>query len=157
MLTLPADYAGQGVNELTLFTPDGRILAERLFWREPDSLARVDVRQNRAHYGACSPVVLKVSVPRYEDYGSNVRLSMAVREAGSDIVRRAPGIREQLLLSSSVRGYVERPEYYLSRPIRPIVRPSTFCFRCRAGAAITGSRWPAWSLCGSGIPWRRGC
>lgn len=112
MLTLPADYAGQGVNELTLFTPDGRILAERLFWHEPDSLARVDVRQNRAHYGACSPVVLKVSVPRYEDYGSNVRFSMAVREAGSDIVRRAPGIREQLLLSSSVRGYVERPEYY---------------------------------------------
>lgn len=111
-LTLPADYAGRGVNELTIFTPDGRILAERLFWREPDSLARVDIRQNRARYAACSPVVLKVSVPRYEDYGSNVRFSMAVREAGAEIVRRAPGIREQLLLSSSVRGYVERPEYY---------------------------------------------
>lgn len=111
-LTLPADYAGQGVNELTLFTPDGRILAERLFWREPDSLAQVDVRQNRARYHACSPVVLKVSVPRYADYGNNVRFSMAVREAGGEIVRRAPGIREQLLLSSSVRGYVERPEYY---------------------------------------------
>lgn len=115
-LTLPAAYAGKGVNELTLFGTDGQILAERLFWGEPDTMVQVNVVQNRAQFSSCSPVVLKVSVPRYADYGSNVRFSMAVREAGSEIVRRAPGIREQLLLSSSVRGYVERPEYYFEQP-----------------------------------------
>lgn len=104
-----------GVNRIDLFTADGRCLATRLVWKNTGARQlAAEVAQSAAGYEAFSPVALTLRLS--DDAGLPVAttVSLAVRDAAADLVAPAPAaeLAASLLLSSEVRGYIHRPEYY---------------------------------------------
>lgn len=113
-LLLPDEALHEGVNRIDLFDADGRSLASRLVWKPVAARSlEVSVRQNAESYAPFEPVALEVEVKDTEGRPVQTDLSLAVRDAESDLVRSpCGGIATDLLLSSEVRGYIPRPNYY---------------------------------------------
>ena len=105
-----------GVNQLTLFTPQGEILADRLFFVSPRQVSRLYVEN------------LPDSVQPYEEVKLNVRLhdpsswlpqghfSIAVTDAKErgENTHDTRDIRSELLLSSDLKGFIENVDSYFS-------------------------------------------
>lgn len=104
-----------GVNDVTLFTADGRIVADRLFF------------VNGHDYDAGRTVVESGAKVQYDPYEEiNLQLacggvteptlvSVAVRDACTDEETYDDGdIRTELLLSSELKGFIASPAYYFA-------------------------------------------
>lgn len=98
-----------GVHQLTLFTPAGRILSERLFFIAPreEDLLRVSVTMpdTVSPYG-------KILLTLHGEPGASFSLSV------QDYERRlapcnGPGIASWYLLTSDLKGYIRNAEYYI--------------------------------------------
>ena len=111
---IPRAALGAGVCQATLVDGSGRVLAERLVWNDPPPALRLAIRQNQTTYSPCSPVALEMELTDNEGRPRRGTFSLAVRDRGGELVARDGGIRESLLLSSDVRGYIARPEYYFA-------------------------------------------
>lgn len=111
---LPASLP-TGVNDVTLFTADGRIVADRLFF------------VNGHDYDAGRTVVesgAKVQYDPYEEVSLQLAcggvteptlVSVAVRDACTDEETYDDGdIRTELLLSSELKGFIASPAYYFA-------------------------------------------
>ena len=105
---------GNGVNQVSLVDASGRVWAERLVWNNPPEALRLDIRQNEASYAPCSPVALEMTLTDMAGRPRQAIFSLSVRDRGGEMVARSTGIRESLLLSSGVKGYIARPEYYFA-------------------------------------------
>ena len=99
-----------GVNQITLFTPTGRILAERLFFESPrpDDIVPLTVSTSSEVVAPYSPVSISLQGQR------GARVAVAVRDAettptGTDGLSLA----SYMLLASDLKGYIARPDYYL--------------------------------------------
>lgn len=102
-----------GVNDITLFTADGRILADRLFFvnhHDRDALDISSTASDRTTYEPYQPVSLDVQC---EGAVSPTLLSVAVRDTRTDEPTYDDGdIMTDLLLGSELRGFVAKPAYY---------------------------------------------
>lgn len=104
-----------GVNRIDLFSADGRCLATRLVWKNsPARRLSAEVSQSVAEYEAFSPVALSVSLSDAAGAPVAATVSLSVRDADAELVAPMPEaeLSASLLLSSEVRGYIHRPEYY---------------------------------------------
>lgn len=113
-LLLPDEALRTGVNRIELFDADGRSLCSRLiFKRGSERTLRLDVRQNEERYAAFAPVALEMHLSDAEGRPAQGTFSLAVRDAGSELVASPEAsLDAELLLASEVKGYVARPEYY---------------------------------------------
>ena len=98
-----------GVNQLTLFTSDGRVQAERLFFVAPHDLAgqRIQIINQTNEPRPCGKISLDLqSVP-------NASLSFSAMDERTLTNGKEGNILSYMLLSSDLRGYIPNPEYYL--------------------------------------------
>lgn len=97
----------QGVNQLALFDCEGHILAERMVFIYPHEgvdTVRLDIGKDTVRAGW---VALQMTTrPR-------TTFSLAVRDYDTEVNGYCGNAATWLLLSSDLRGYVHRPEYYL--------------------------------------------
>lgn len=110
--TISRKILGQGVNQITLFRSTGDVVAERRVWGDAAEPLRLTIQQNAARYQPFQPIVLNVSLTDKEQKPRSAKFSLSVREQGGELVARVPGIRENLLMSSDLKGYISRPDYY---------------------------------------------
>lgn len=107
------DNLPTGVNDLTLFTANGVVLADRLFFvnhHDRDALDISSTADPKTTYEPYQPVSLGVQCEGME---SPTLLSVAVRDTRTDEPSYDDGdIMTDLLLSSELRGFVARPAYY---------------------------------------------
>ena len=96
-----------GVSQLALLRPDGRIVAERMVFVHPRG--GVDTVSVNA-VGALSPCG-KLRLEARTVPGAT--FSVSVRDAAGDVNGSAGDAATWLLLTSDLRGYIHRPEYYL--------------------------------------------
>ena len=96
-----------GVSQLALLRPDGRIVAERMVFVHPRG--GVDTVSVNA-VGALSPCG-KLRLEARTVPGAT--FSVSVRDAAGDVNGSAGDAASWLLLTSDLRGYIHRPEYYL--------------------------------------------
>ena len=96
-----------GVSQLALLRPDGRIVAERMVFVHPRG--GVDTVSVNA-VGALSPCG-KLRLEARTVPGTT--FSVSVRDAAGDVNGSAGDAATWLLLTSDLRGYIYRPEYYL--------------------------------------------
>lgn len=102
-----------GVNQITLFTDRGEVLCERMVWGRPERSATMVVRQNEKLYSPFAPVVLDLTLANAMKRPVEAYVSLSVRDAEGDVPGCADdGLCADLLLSSDLRGYIERPYYY---------------------------------------------
>lgn len=110
--SMPKRQLNYGINQITLFNADGNILWERLVWKKPQWPVALTVKQNASAYSPFEPVVLDMKLADRNGNPCNAYFSLAVHDVlgeknGTDITANA-----DLLLSSDLKGFVYRPEYY---------------------------------------------
>ena len=112
---LPLDSLPAGVNDLTIFDNDGRILADRLFFRPVqspvDPITSVSPLSPTSTYSPYTPITLNLQTP-----SPNTTFSLAVRDTRTDEPTYDDGnLMTDLLLSSELRGFIAHPAYYFER------------------------------------------
>ena len=108
MLPFERSSMQPGVNQLTFFTADGHIQAERQFFICPQA-------SDADSIGISSPLAFpkpckKVTVNIHAQPNSN--LSLSVMDAATMTNGREGNALTWLLLSSDIKGYIEDPGYY---------------------------------------------
>lgn len=112
-LSVSMDALHDGVNQVTVFSASGRILAERLVWKVPYlSSTNLFVQQNSSSYKPFSPVILKLSLSDASKKATGGVFSLSVRDANGVLTGSESSIQQNLLLTSDIRGYIASPEYY---------------------------------------------
>lgn len=102
-----------GIQQITLFNPEGGILAERLVWVEPQQKPAVfDVKQNKESYSPFSPVVLDFSLKDAEGHPQQSEFSLSVQDVGGMVAGDGMSLKTDMLLCSDLKGYINKPEYY---------------------------------------------
>ena len=113
LLRLPIDELPAGVADVTVFTKEGRIVADRLFFvSHPQATAdTISLAAPLKHtYQPYEPINLQLQLPRGTE-GST--FSIAVRDARTDEPSFYDGnVMTDLLLSSELRGFVAYPAHY---------------------------------------------
>ena len=110
-IPLPLDSLPVGVNDLTVFDSDGRILADRLFFvggTAGTAITPVTPVSATATFEPYQQVSVTLQTPEPQ-----TTFSVAVRDSRTDEPTYNDGnVMTDLLLSSELRGFVARPAYY---------------------------------------------
>ncbi len=114
VLIIPRKELPAGVNQITLFTTEGKILSERLVYiHGTNNALRLDVQKDKDSYDAFDVVRMDISVQDASGSPVQTTLSLAVRDDQSEIpTSYEETIHTNLLLSSDLKGYISNPGYY---------------------------------------------
>ncbi|MCR5313137.1 MAG: hypothetical protein K6E54_05775 [Bacteroidaceae bacterium] len=97
-----------GVSQLTIFTSDGHIQAERQFFICPPASSNDTIRISSpmAYPKPCGKVVLNIKAQ------PNSNLSLSAIDAATMVNGKEGNAMTWMLLSSDIKGYIEDPDYY---------------------------------------------
>ncbi len=116
-VTIPVARLREGVHQITLFTPDGEIMSERLAWAAPrQEQPTMVVNQNQEAYEAFSPVVLDIELKDADGQPLQADFSLSVRDADTQKGRPEHSMRAEMLLASELKGYIHNPDFYFLAP-----------------------------------------
>lgn len=103
-----------GVSHLALIDGGGRIVAERFFFVEPRDTLSLTCKSELAIYAPNSRVRCTLRLTHCDGTPvSNAPLSVSVRDAAeSDYKAYDNSLTTDLLLTSDLRGYIDRPGFY---------------------------------------------
>jgi hypothetical protein len=107
---IPVKDFGAGIMQVTLFTPDGQPVAERLVFINQEDRFTPDIKSTVRNMDKRKKNVIEIEVP--DTLLSN--LSVAVTDADLTATHTEENIFSRLLLTSDIRGYVHDPAYYFS-------------------------------------------
>ena len=120
-LVIPKTELSTGVNQITLFTTEGNILAERLVYISGTMPSlKMEVKSDKSQYKAFEPINMDVSL--LDEIGNPVEanLSLAVRDSKTEIPSAYDEtLQTNLLLCSDLKGYISNPEYYFESNDKP--------------------------------------
>ena len=111
-IDLPLDSLPTGVNDLTVFDSDGRILADRLFFCgstvPAHPITAAATMPSTRTYAPYAPITIDLQTP-----APSTTFSLAVRDTRTDEPTYNDGnVMTDLLLSSELRGFIAHPAYY---------------------------------------------
>ena len=112
-VSIPLDKQKEGIMQITLFTPEGEILSERLVWSSVrSSTPSMIIRQNEDSYKPFSPVVLDINLKDAEGNPLQADFSLSVRDADTENTPDYHSLQVDMLLASELKGYIRNPEFY---------------------------------------------
>ena len=105
---LNRDDLPYGVNQLTFFSSDGQIQAERLFFicPEGEDVDSVKLTADRQSITPCCTVKFDIQT------APNSHVSFSAMDAGTLTNGKQGNIHTWMLLGSEVKGYIANPDYY---------------------------------------------
>lgn len=116
-ISLPLTGWSSGIAQITLYDAEGRPQAERLvFIPEFTAPVRVALGLNKARYQPREQVIMSVKL---DDNGSPASAALSASITDAD---KVPGdtaeasLHTHLLLTGEVRGQIENPNYYVTKP-----------------------------------------
>ncbi|GAA4140547.1 TonB-dependent receptor plug domain-containing protein [Sphingobacterium kyonggiense] len=114
-IKIPKKELPNGIVQLTLLTPDGQPISERLVFVQPQQLIDIKVSSDKPSYARKDLVKLKLNLNNYIDSLPGTFSVSVVDE------KKVPynddddrGIVSNMLLTSDLKGYVEKPNYYFN-------------------------------------------
>ncbi len=112
-MLLSAQRLPSGVQQITVFTPTGEILAERMAFVDQGEEIRFAVSRDRKFYNPLDSIGLQFHLTDVRGRGVETTFSLAVRDADTEIpTTYAQNARSNLLLCSDLKGFIEQPDYY---------------------------------------------
>ena len=113
-LVIPKAELPAGVNQITLFNTEGKILAERLVYiSDTIPSLKIKVEADKKQYKEFEPIKMDVSVQDGTGNPIETTLSLAVRDSKTEVPSAYDEtLQTNLLLCSDLKGYVSNPEYY---------------------------------------------
>lgn len=114
LISLPKDKLPNGIVQLSIMQPDGKLLSERLVFNQSQPLLNIDVKTDKSTYAKKEGVKLTIQVPIMDSLKSNYSVSVIddVKTPYDD--DQELGILSNYLLTSDLKGYVEQPNYYFN-------------------------------------------
>lgn len=113
-LRVPRSSLRDGINQFTLYTDQGNIVAERLVFRHPTTRSlQVTVRSNNTST-PFSAVPMEVEVRDPDGKPVATPFSIAIRDAATELAAGGENLSENFLLTSDLRGYIHQPGYYFA-------------------------------------------
>jgi CarboxypepD_reg-like domain/TonB-dependent Receptor Plug Domain len=105
-----------GIARLTLFSPTGEPLNERLLFIQNHDQLHLDVSSSKTSYAARGKTSIKLKAVNQAGETVNGHFSVSVTDEGKVPVEENTEntILTSLLLTSDLKGYVEQPNYYFS-------------------------------------------
>lgn len=117
VISVPKESLPSGIIQFTLMTPQGKAISERLVFNEANDGLALQVKSNKTDYGRKEQVKLDISNLSTEKLPAH--LSVAVIDEAKvpydDQLENT--IVSNLLLTSDLMGYVEKPNYYFDKKI----------------------------------------
>lgn len=111
---LYADRMKAGVHQVTVFNNRGEILADRLIFVQPDSvacMANLKIEGKKETYQPFEQITLNVQAT--SDEASKQPISFAVRDAwNQDHLYDSGNMLTEMLLASEVKGFIPHPEWF---------------------------------------------
>lgn len=115
-IMVPKTDLHTGVAQLTLFTPEGVPVAERLVFIRPADTLNLSIKSDKRKYKPREKVVMELAVRDIDDSPAAGSFSVSVTD-----ISRLPvaasyenTILSELLLKSELKGHVEEPGYYFA-------------------------------------------
>lgn len=113
---IPRKQLRDGIQQVTLFTPEGKILSERLVWVAPFNKPLVfQVKQNEKVYQPFSPIVLDFSLKDNTGTPRQGEFSLSVQDVGGLVCRDGMNLKTDMILCSDLKGYIHDPEFYFEK------------------------------------------
>lgn len=113
VLRIPRSELQTGVNQLTLYTPEGRVLAERMIFVNQGEHLTIEARKDQEHYQPFAPVQIEFDAKDENGQPVHTTFSLAVRDAETQIpTTYRDNILTNLLLGSDLKGFIKNPGYY---------------------------------------------
>ncbi|HWZ15763.1 MAG TPA: TonB-dependent receptor plug domain-containing protein [Mucilaginibacter sp.] len=115
-LDLPARNFRTGILQVTLLSQTGEPLSERMVFIQNPDLLNLSLSTNKAAYGKRENVQLNLNAKSPDGNGVNGSFSVSVVDESKILVDEDTenSILSYLLLTSDIKGYVEKPNYYFT-------------------------------------------
>jgi len=114
--TFERKFLHDGIHQITLFTPEGNVLGERLVWVEPIQKPLIfEVKQNQEFYKPFSPIVLDFLLKDGKGNPQQSEFSLSVQDIGGMVGQDGMSLKTDMLLCSDLKGYIHQPEYYFEK------------------------------------------
>ena len=106
----------EGVFRITLFNTEGAVLAARSFYhRNNDIIApSLSIKADKGSYAPFEKVTLSFNLTDGKGTPFRDRFCLAVRDSRNQVNVFNDDLRTSLLLSSDLKGFIEKPEYYFN-------------------------------------------
>ncbi len=114
---IPKSRFPEGILQLTLFSPDFQPMAERLiFIQHPDSHLRINIASDKPSYKQRDKVHLNLTITDQDGKPVTGAFSLAVTDETKVpfAEENEKTIFSNLLLSSDIKGFIEKPNYYFT-------------------------------------------
>lgn len=114
LISLPKDKLPNGIVQLSIMQPDGKLLSERLVFNQSQPLLNIGVKTDKTTYAKKESVRLTLQVPVTDSLKSNYSVSVIDDAKVPYNDDQELGILSNYLLTSDLKGYVEQPNYYFN-------------------------------------------
>ena len=114
LVNIPKDKLPNGIVQLTLMQPDGKLLSERLIFNDSQALLDIQVKSDKASYAQKEAVKLAIHVAPKDTLKASYSVSVIDEGKVPYNDDEDLGILSNFLLTSDLKGYVERPNYYFN-------------------------------------------
>ena len=112
-INIPKEKLPTGVHQLTLFNAKGQIFAQRqLFVNNGIEAGTIHISTTASNYEPFAPVVLGVQTTAPDGNPIPATISLAVRDRQDLGTAYSDNLLTNMLLSSELKGYIHKPEYY---------------------------------------------
>lgn len=105
----------EGITHLTLFDQKMRPLAERLVFIDQNKGLNIDVRSNKASYGARELMTVGFTVTDEKGKPVEGSFSLSAFDATAENDQLSHNIRTHLLLNSDLKGHIKNPSQYFAK------------------------------------------
>lgn len=115
LINLPKERFPTGLAQITLFSPSGVPLSERLFFVESLKPLEIQLTTDKPQYAAKDPVSLQMTVLNNDStFTGNYSISVVDELKVPYDDNNSTTILSNLLLTSHLKGYIEKPHYYFN-------------------------------------------
>lgn len=114
LVNIPKDKLPNGVVQITLMEPNGKLLSERLVFNQSQYMMDIDVKSDKPVYAQKEAVNLSLHVAPKDSLRSSFSVSVTDESKVPYDDDQDLGILSNFLLTSDLKGYVESPNYYFN-------------------------------------------
>lgn len=116
-INVPIKDLPNGIIQFTLVTPQGKALSERLVFNSSAENLQIDVKSDKSRYSQKEKVKLDVSNITSEKAASSLSISVIDESKTPSDDHNENTILSNLLLTSDLKGYIEKPNYYFDEKV----------------------------------------
>ena len=114
-VTFPLDNVPEGVCQVLMYDTDGKALSSRMFYHKGNRITpEISITTDKSYYHPFEKIGIDIDLT-YNGEPFRDRICLSVRDRNSFVTVYQNDLRTDLLLTSDLKGYIHKPEYYFEQ------------------------------------------